>query len=199
MSLTSWDILWGGIAVLLAVLSTSFFTGLATAILNQIYAGRASTRDAKYLAIRIAVILESFAIECAEQISTQQMYNQTGGGSGRLYGTVPALSPFPDEAKWESLDGDLLARALSLRNELPLSDRKIAFWEDIDRECIPVECDQQCGKCGYIAWELAQAIRRRYGFPSFDPKLTSWDVAGTLKEMHDKALRNVQERNQTKK
>lgn len=186
------------LAVLSAVLATSIFTGLATAIFNQIfghYRERAAlTRDARYLAIRVAVILEQFGIECAERIATQEKYRSTEGGTGRLFGAVPELLPYPDEAKWESLDAGLLARALSLRNELPLSDRAIAFWEDIDRECIPQECDQQCGKCGYIAWQLAVAIRSHYSFPPFDPKLTSWDVVKTLQTEHGTALRMARER-----
>jgi len=180
------------LTVVLAVLGTSIFTGLATAMFNEFfvhYRERAAlTRDARYLAIRLAVIAEQFAIECADRIASQQMHRQSGGGAGQSHGAVPELPSYPDQAKWETLDAGLLARALSLRNELPLSDKAIAFWADVDRECIPKECDQQCGKCGYMAWELAVDIRAHYGFPVFDPKRANWDIVATLKEGHEALL-----------
>lgn len=173
-------------------------TSFATAVFNQLFTSHRERkklgRDAKYLAIRLAVILEQFAIECAERIAAMEMYQSSKGGAGSLFGKLPELPAYPEEAKWEALDANLLARALTLKNELPLSDRAIAFWEDIDRTSIPAECAQQCGKCGYMAWELAVAIRAKYGFPPFDPRRTSWDLVQALRTQHDDALRRARER-----
>jgi hypothetical protein len=81
-----------------------------------------------------------------------------------------------------------------LRNELVLSARLIGFWEDVDRECVPAACDQEAGKCGYIAWELAADLRRRYHLGAFGPKQTSYDILSVLKPLHEKALREAKER-----
>lgn len=184
------------------ILTLVFGTGLATAIFNQSIAWwrdarherLATTRDARYLAIRLAVMLERFAIDCAEAVVAQDMYNDSEGHAGALHGTLPDLPLFPDEADWKTLAPDFLARALTLRNELPLSDKAIAFWEDVDRTCIPRACDLQCGKCGYMAWVLAADLRHHYNLGTFDPKLTSWDIVKTLKPLHDQVLKDARDR-----
>ena len=184
------------------ILTTAGFTGLATAVLNQTFgwwresrgSKRERARDAAYVASRFAVILERFALDCAESISAQDMHRTSGGHAGRASGTLPELPELPDQEKWSSLSPVLLSRALSLQNELILSDRAIAFWLDVDRECIPNECDQQCGKCGYEAWRLAEDLRRHYRLGVFDPSRTSWDVVGTLRTHHDEAQRQIADR-----
>ena len=184
------------------ILTLAFSTGLLTAVFNQSigwwrearHERLASARDARYLAIRLAVMLERFAIDCAEAVAAQNMYNQSDGHAGVLHGTLPDLPPYPDEADWKTLEPDFLARVPTLRNELPLSDKAIAFWEEIDRECIPQECNQQCGKCGYMAWVLAADMRRHYRLGAFDPKLASWDIVKTLKPLHDDVLQRSRDR-----
>jgi hypothetical protein len=137
---------------------TSLFNPLISWFREHKHEQLASTRGARYLAIRLAMMLEGFAIECADAIAAQDMHNQSERHAGAAHGALPDLPPYPDEADWKVLEPQFLARALTLRNELRLSDKMIAFWADIDRECIPQECDQQCGKCGYMAWELAAHI-----------------------------------------
>jgi hypothetical protein len=184
-----------------AILTLAFSTGLLTAVFNQSigwwreaqHERRAAMRAAGYLAIRIAVMLERFAIDCAEHISTQDMYRQSEGHAGASHSTLPDLPPYPDEADWKALEPELLVRVLTLRNELPLGDRAIAFWEQIDRECIPRACDLQCGKCGYMAWVLASDLRRHYHLGAFDPKQTSWDIVKTLKTLYDEELQRVKD------
>ncbi|MGB5086083.1 MAG: hypothetical protein WBO09_16120 [Methylocystis silviterrae] len=184
------------------ILTLSFSTGFMTAVFTQAigwvrearHEKLAAGRDARYLAIRLAVILERFAINCAENIVAQDMYRESGGHAGIRHSTLPDLPPYPDEADWKALEPDFLARALTFRNELPLADKAIAFWEEIERDCIPQECDQQCGKCGYIAWVLAGDMRRHYNLGAFDPKQASWDIVNTLKPLHDEALERASER-----
>ncbi len=191
----------GATMELSTILAFAFSTGLATAVFNQLigwwrearHERQTTTRDARYLAIRLAVILERFAIACAERVADQDMYRQSEGHAGAQHGALPELPPYPDEADWKFLAPDLLARVLTLRNELPLSDAKIAFWEDIDRECIPQEYDQQAGKCGYMAWALAADMRRHYRLGVFDPRQTSWDIVKVLKALHDEALRKARD------
>lgn len=183
------------------IFATALSTGLATALLNQGIgwwretASQKSTleRDARYLAIRVAVILERFAIDCADAIADQDLFSSSSGHAGRRHATIPKLAEYPSDADWKALRADLLASALTLRNEISLSDSKISFWEEIDRDCIPGECKQQCGKCGYIAWLLAADLRSHYALGDFEPHRTSWDVVKVLRREHDRALKDVKE------
>jgi hypothetical protein len=52
----------------------------------------------------------------------------------------------------------------------------------IDRDCIPNECDDQCGRCGYKAWLLAAELRSYYGLAPFVP---TWDIVTLLKKYSD--------------
>jgi hypothetical protein len=173
-------------------LATSIGSGLVAALITQCVAWVRETRkdkestkrEATYLAIRLAVILERFALDCANGIADQEMYTQSEGHAGAYHHQLPELASYPDEDGWKVMRLDFLTRALELRNEVLLSNRKIASWEDIDRDCIPNECDDQCGRCGYMAWQLACEMRNHYWLSPFVP---AWDVPGLLKRNSDSA------------
>lgn len=183
------------------ILVTALSTGFATAVLNQLFGWwresrkevNVAERDARYIAIRLAVILERFALDCAEAIAAQEMFDMHDGHAGKPHGKLPDLAPYPDEVDWKTLKPEFLARALTLRNELILSDASIEFWEDIDRTTVSGECDWQCGKCGYMAWTLAAEMRARYALGAFEPDKSAWNAVKTLKEYHDKVLHRAVE------
>lgn len=189
------------------ILTTALSTGLATAILNQgIGWWRDSRKDhavtereARYLAIRLAVLLERFALDCADSVAAFEMHSEFDGYAGRASGTIPKLPEFPD-GDWRALNANLLGRCLSLQNEIKLSDGHIGFWEDVGyRECIPSECAQQTGKCGYRAWELARDLRGVYELGPFDTKnVSQWDFVETLKRMYDQKLLEIRDRQDKK-
>lgn len=179
-------------------------TGVVTALANNLLGwwrdwkkeGITTIRDARYLAMRVAVTLDRFAIECAKSISDNSMFSSSGGHAGNAHGTLPSLEEYPTDADWKALDPSLSARALSLRNELYLSEGQIAFWWEIepgDQGIMMNACDGQAGKCGYRAWQLAADMRRHYGLPEFDPKQTNWDVVRVLKEEHDQELKRMKD------
>lgn len=185
-----------------AVLAFAVSTGFVTAVFNQAIgwlretaqSSRSTTRDARYLAIRLAVLLEQFAITCADYISDNDLFRQSDGNAGAPHGSVPELPAYPDEPDWKALAPNLLARALTLRNEVSMADGAVAFWADIgERESIPGECDDQCGKIGYVAWSLARDMRGQYRLGEFDPSKRSWDVVELLKTRHDAAHKRRQE------
>lgn len=181
---------------LMDILQLAVSTGVIASVTTQVIAWliersrskRSSRTQATYLAARLAVIFEHFAIECAEQVADNDMYQQSGGHAGKPHGQLPKLGELPSEANWTTLDPILLSRSLSLPNELLLGERMIAFWSDIDHEpsLLRNACDAQAGICGYRAWQLAEELRSRYGLPDFVPRDFSWDVIKTLKQRHDR-------------
>ena len=169
------------------ILTLAFTTGIVTAALNNLMGWwrdskkehTTTTRDARYSAIKIAVILEQFAIECANIISDNQLHNSSEGYAGIAHGTLPTFADYPADMDWKAIDPALAARALSLPNELSLSEGIIKFWWEIepgDKGILLTACDRQAGKCGFRAWQVAADMRRRYGFPEFSPEQTTWDV-----------------------
>ena len=171
-------------------------TGLVTALFNQGIGwfrdwrkeSTVTIRDATYAAMRIAVLLEAFAMECASLIEENAFAEKSGGPSTQK---LPSLSEYPTDIDWKSLDSSLAAQSLSIRNELRLSVRTIAFWSGEEPAEIPSVCSNQAGKCGYRAWQLATALRRHYKLPSFDPTQGYWDLVGTLQKRHDAVIKAV--------
>jgi|SRR6266851_4312275 len=89
------------------ILTLAFSTGVITALLNNLLGWlrdwkkdhTSTKRDPRYSAMRIAVILEKFAIECANVISDNDLYKKAEGHAGAAHGTLPPLSPHsPDDA-----------------------------------------------------------------------------------------------------
>jgi hypothetical protein len=179
-------------------------TGVVTAVANNLLGwlrdwkkeGTTSTRDARYLAMRVAVTLDEFAIECAKSIRDNQIYIESMGHAGTRHGKLPPLSEYPTDADWKALDPSLSTRALSFCNELRLSEGIIGLWWDIepgDQGILMNTCDGQAGKCGYRAWQLAADMRRHYGLPEFEPEHTGWNIVPELKQEHDLELKRVKD------
>lgn len=181
---------WGEISKL------AFSTGVVTAIVNQAVGWvrdwrkelTSSQRDARYLALRVAVVLESFAIACAKIISDNNTY--TGGEEcfGTIHDKLPPPPEYPSDVDWKSLPPELSARALSFMNEIPLSTYDIDFMYEIEEDQVSSTCSKHAGKCGYRAWQIAVSMRKQYKLPAFDPKQFAWDLVSLLKTNHDEAF-----------
>lgn len=178
-------------------------SGLVATIAGQVIGGlldrmkskRLVEVEATHLASRLAVMFEYFAIQCAESIADNDMYNQSGGHMGRMHTALPELNEFPSQVNWSVLDPHLLSRSLSLPNEISLGRGMILHWADLDMETDSVRnaCDAQAGVLGYRTWQLAEDLRNRYKLPDFSPKEFSWDTRRTLKKHHDKELQRIKD------
>jgi len=70
-----------------AILTFAISSGVVTAIMNQgilwwreaQHDSASTKRDARYLAIRLAVMLEKFAIQYADRIADNEMYRDNDG------------------------------------------------------------------------------------------------------------------------
>ena len=188
------------IEILKLSLSTGLLAGIATQsfgwIIDRWKLNRLKETEAAYLAARLAVACENFAILCAEQIADNDMYKQSEGHAGKPHGKLPLLGEFPPQENWTTLDPALLSRSLSLPNELLLGERMISFWSDVDPDpsLLRSACNTQAGTCGYRAWKLAEDLRARYRLPEFVPRDFSWDTIKVLKEQHDREIMRIKEK-----
>jgi hypothetical protein len=187
------------------VLTLFLSAGVFTAIVNNLLAEwrdrrkekRTSARDAVDLAMRVADILERFAIECEDIISHNELHTESEGYAGTPHRKLPTLGEYPTDADWKALDPALSSRARSLPNELRVSEGIIKFcWElePGDQGILLNTCNGQAGKCGYRAWQLAVEMRRRYGLlAESEPEQTAWDFVKVLKENYDQELKRMKD------
>lgn len=153
--------------------------------LNYAFVHRAILkRDARYLAQRIAIILEKYAVDCADCIADNELHDSSEGHAGKQHVTLPRIGSFPAEAEWRTIAPDLVDRVLSMPNELALADHAILFWWDVvgDEDCMRIETNHQAGQCGLRAWLLASELRRRCGIPASTLPAMSWDFVITLRK-----------------
>jgi len=181
----------------LGTVIAAFLGAFAAPFVNSFLNGRREKqsrgREAKYLAIGVAVILEEFSSHCAEYVSDQDIYSKSEGSFGTAHGTLPDLKPYPEGANWKVFDLNLLGRVLSFPNELKYSQRLISwFGENCDYPATQ-ECYRECGRCGYVAWKLAKDIRQEYGFPAIDETYTRADISSILKPVYDECLLKAKE------
>ncbi|MGA2793937.1 MAG: hypothetical protein ABSE69_10445 [Roseiarcus sp.] len=158
--------------------------------LDHVFVHRATLKkDARYLAQRVAIILEKFAVHCGNSITDNELHDRSEGHAGERHLTLPAIGPFPAEADWKAIDTDLMDRALSMPNELALADQAILFWWNVvgDEECMQTEANNRAGECGLRAWLLASELRRRCGIPASTLPATSWDFVNTLRRQVEAA------------
>ncbi|WP_146215605.1 hypothetical protein [Hoeflea marina] len=121
-------------------------------------------REATYLALRIAVALESFEAACFERFSDIGLFDSSGGNLGGTWTKVPELERYPEDPDgWRSLDFKLADRALSFPGMISNSQGMINFTLDV---ASPIEasenCETECAELGMNAKGLATEIRKRY-------------------------------------
>jgi hypothetical protein len=169
--------------------------GLAASAMNLVVRWLAhhhtETREARYLALRLAVIFEKYAIECAEAVAANELYLGSRGAAGDLTVSLPTLDAYPTDADWKALTTSLAVRALSVPNELVLATKAIdgEYVQGGHNADISVALDRQAGKTGYRAWQLAVDLRKKTGLPANDLSGHTWDFIATIKAEHDRAFR----------
>jgi hypothetical protein len=180
------------------ILKLTLGTGFVTSALNH-FAGsylegrkerRSVRRDSRYLAIRLAVILERFAIDCADIIAENNSFLTPNGFLGRRDSQLPTLQEYPSDIDWRSFEPELSVRIFSLPNEVSVSQGVISFADRLagGPDGSPSDTTNQAGLCGHRALHIANDLRERYQLPPFRMAWPQWDVPTILKEAHDKAL-----------
>ena len=130
---------------------------------------RTEKRDLRYLAMRVAVILEKFAIDCSNLVVENEAYDTSDGEAGSFSSKLPDLPPFPTDADWKSVDPVLASRVLSLQNEVYLTQFSVSdVWGVHEPDEIGKIVNGQAGKCGAKAFGLAHALRTAANLPAAD-------------------------------
>jgi hypothetical protein len=162
-------------------------TGIISAILTQALgvgrdwiAARTTRRAlAGYHALRLAVILESYAYACVSFITDNYNAPEPPDHPYPAWNTtLPELPPYPDEpGGWHSIDLRLAARALDLRNRIAGRQgiiNSIAEYSECD---LDFALHEHAASLGQEAWILAKNLRNTHDIPEFRPP---WDFTEAL-------------------
>jgi hypothetical protein len=201
---SGWDEMDFNLSALSAgdVVQLALSTGVVTTIINQGVSylrewqkdRKATNRGASYTALRLSIIMESFALACANSISQQALYHDSGGSAGSLYGKLPMLGDFPVDAEWKALNQALAARALALPIEISGANDGIAsFTEMVGPDDNAQFFGEQSSKVGLRAWKLALDMRKEYRLPALDLNEFGWEPIKILNDEFMESKRRAEE------
>ena len=175
---------WGEIIKI--ILGAGFTTAIVNWILSLIENHRKSKKDVVYLALQLAVLLELFAISCADKISTAE-YEMSVNYPGNRDFSMPDLLEYPSSDAWGDIPTKLSSRLLQLPNELILGKQLMeGEWLEGDHLGRGVSMFAYLGRYGLLAWDIAVDLRQEYSLKEFSPKEVAWDAIGCLKKMRNK-------------
>ena len=171
--------------------------GIGTGVVQGSFAicreRRHRTAQAAYLAMRLSVVLEAFAIACADLIRSNSVAEHQPEHEFPDWDIkLPKMPAYPEDGSgWVTLDRRLANRCLSLRNKRDDGQRLIYQQCEHDGEGLKDVITQQASGCGLAAWHLAQELRLTYGVA--DPTLR-YDFAEYLAETGDSAAASMRQR-----
>ncbi|NWD33198.1 hypothetical protein HX793_25745 [Pseudomonas reactans] len=151
-----------------------FGTGLVTVgltlFVDKIFLFLNNQKEKKYSSIRVAVILESYALSCSEFISGNEYYGQRYSYDERSYeltnGNRPRLVTFPSDINWKEVNPSLASKALSIYAEELMTDSLLANLTDDENGWDELwEVHKIVGYNGYKAWMLANEFRASASLP----------------------------------
>lgn len=163
-----------GQAFLGAGLATVVFEGVITELRER----RNRKKHATYLSLRVATVLDRFALECAELA-----YNNESPFSEGVSMNLPKLAGFPDDADgWKSINARLASECLSLPQRVRES-QSLVDAELMEGSDPPSVVALHTIKLGMAARSVAKKFRQDHGLS--EPEL-HWDF--------EEYLRNYQAR-----
>lgn len=153
---------------------------------------RTRNRQASYLALRLAVILEAYASACSDLLEKNQNAQWRPDEQFPDWDLrIPEVPEFPDEAEgWRSLELDLAQRALSLKNIRHFSQGSVhAILEFQDADDAIKEITHFTAEIGLESWNIADSLRQKYGI---NPPKIVYDFTENLKSN----IKNIENRSE---
>lgn len=155
---TSWQTL------LVFAVTTGVFSLLWSGVIDFVKSWWTRSTEAKYLAVRTAVALEAYAIECWHSLQMADgYYDQTR--EAVLEG-LPPRPAIPADVDWRSIPPEIAAKVFSFVNDTVIEEREADYARSFEGN--PFDYETATRKQGCAAWALAREIRRHFGLPLLD-------------------------------
>ncbi len=178
---------------LLDILTLAFGTGAVASFISWIKDSAVNRFKKKkltdYTALRLAIILDEFAIKCASLVDDLDCRIEFSGGyGGDTARAIPTLTPFPSDIDWKTMPHEISSRILSLPNEILKNESIINEMRHLSQEEVSEVLAERSGYCGFIGWQLANDLRIAYHLPAHYNSPASWDITRPLKQYYELML-----------
>ncbi len=182
-------------------LLSAFSGGLLGALLNRFFDWRVHRRRGNYLAIRLSVMLEEYAVRCADMASEHDMAIGSGGSAGTVMGQIPSFHPLPEDEAYVQLSQPLLAEILQFPQERDMAEASAAQWEALLGTISDADNPyrEHAVRLGSRAAVLAKRLRRQHGIAARTLASGLWDISTFLEQEMEKVVEIDRKRLELKK
>ena len=165
--------------------------GVGTAAVQgglTLYRERTQKRDkAAYLALRVAVLLETYSSDCCHFYFDNANAMQSPDEQYPAWQTdLPVPPELPEDTEaWRAMNRGLLARCLNFPNKVRASQNSIQACAEYTEYELENTLDEHASARGVEAWEIASALRKAYGL---QPAEIVYDYYAKLQEVHKSSV-----------
>lgn len=160
--MASGESIWTTKEIILAVVATGIVSAMASWVVDLVKSKYARWKAAGYAAMRTAVALERYAVDCWDIFSMAQgEYDRHRDISPQ---PLPGPPSYPGDIDWKSLDPSIADEILSFANGSRVAQTQVEYarmWEDN-----PFDFQDAAKDRGWRALTLAGRIRKRYHLTS---------------------------------
>ncbi|HTS41565.1 MAG TPA: hypothetical protein VMH84_13615 [Xanthobacteraceae bacterium] len=195
--MTWWNPLtWDMTAVAQTVVSAGLGTAVVSGIITMVRNYRHRKDLGAYMGIRLAVNLESYALRCANFCGENREAPHLPDEEFPYWNTsLPTLETYPEDAEgWRVLERRLAAQCLNLPNEIAGAQGMIRSTAEYNTEDLGDELELRAATLGLKSWNLACALRGRYGFKKAE---LDWDFPEMLELSINDAKSAIEKRRQS--
>lgn len=180
--------------------AAGIFSSALTQIITYLIAKMKSQQKKRYAALRLSVILENFAIDCADRVSEISNAISSGGIIGKVHFTLPDIPDYPSKINWELLSLPLIDDVLSFPREIAIRNGIINFVFEQDNKIDAAEaCAEHCALQGVRAYNIASNFRKKNNLGEAYCTSKIWDWPTYLQQKVDKYSEQKEKREQVKK
>ena len=171
------------------VLTSSAFSAILVFFANIGKDWVLARRDAKFVALYVAMTLEEYAEKCVSWVSDIDNYESSGGHAGKPHTSVPDMPDLREKVPWKALGMRDTTRVLSFGLEVVSVSSMIAStWEFGDPDDAVTEAYEYSTELARKAFELAADVRKSWSLATQHNPNPEWDPKAWLEERWQKIL-----------
>lgn len=140
-------------------------------------------RSRHYSALRLALMCEHYAVDCASDIENRTGPLEEAEPILPAGMKLPILPDVPGDIDFRALPAALVEPVLSLRVEVGFSESALSYAADhLDGEELAEEYLRVVASRGLQAWKLGEQIRKRTGLSKAALSVGEWDFLSLLRQ-----------------
>lgn len=155
-------------SILAIVAGSSVISALVTIAVETLRRRFASQRHDDHLAMKIAFLVEDYAIDCAHALADHDTAIQSSGAAGKHLGSPPKMASLPDD-DYSSFEQNLLAKLLDFPQRVRMAVDEVEFdFGVVGQESAQETAYKRTVELAQLALSIGDSLRAKYKLPRRD-------------------------------